>query len=104
MDKKTYYISVGSGDIVRQDDITDFEFEIQANEEELNELEELFEEKEEAEADGFRRAVTPYKEYHHDEENDAYDSALRDIYKLIHKLGTPETKAHIDSMQLNGPD
>lgn len=104
MDKKTYYISVGSGDIIRQEDAGNFEFEIQATEEELNELEELFEEKEEAENGSARRALTPYREYHNDPENDAYDATLRDIYRLIHKLGTPETKAHIESMELNVPD
>lgn len=101
MDKKTYYVSVGSGDIVRREDATNFEFEIQANDEELNKLEELFEDKEEAETGSARRAVTPYYDYHHDGENDAYDASLKDIYKLIHSLGTPETKAHIESMHLN---
>lgn len=101
MEKKTYYISVGSGDIVREKDVTNFEFEIQATEEELNELEELFEEKEEAELGSARRAVTPYYEYHNDGENDAYDASLKDIYKMIHKLGTPETRSHIESMHIN---
>lgn len=103
MDKKTYYISVGSGDIVRQEDATNFEFEIHATEDELNKLEELFEEKEEAENGSARRALTPFYEYHNDGENDAYDASLSDIYALIHKLGTPETRAHIESMNLNPP-
>lgn len=101
MDKKTYYVSVGSGDIIRQEDAANFEFEIHATEEELNKLEELFEEKEEADNGSARRAITPYYEYHHDGENDAYDASLREIYKLIHKLGSAETKAHIESMNLN---
>jgi hypothetical protein len=101
LDKKTYYVSVGSGDIVREEGSANFEFEIQATDEELNELEELFEEKEEADNGSARRALTPYYEYHNDGENDAYDTSLGAIYKLIHKLGTTETKNHIESMNLN---
>ncbi|WP_438448658.1 hypothetical protein [Gorillibacterium sp. sgz5001074] len=104
MNKRTYYISVGSGDIVQEKEAANFEFEIEATEEELNRLEELFEEKEEADNGSAQRAVTPYIEYHNDGENDVYDARLQDIYRLIHKLGTPETKAHIESMSLNAPD
>lgn len=104
MEKKTYYVSVGSGDILRQEEAANFEFEIQATEDDLNKLEELFEEKEEAETGSMRRSVTPYYEYHNDGENDAYDASLKQIYRLIHQLGTPETRAHIESMNLNAPD
>jgi hypothetical protein len=100
MNKKTYYVSVGSGDIVQMDHVSDFEFEIQASEDELNELEELFEAKEEADTDSAVRAVTPYKEYHLDEENDRYDANLKDIYAMLYKLGSSNTRSHIESMNI----
>lgn len=100
MEKTTYYVSVGSGDILQDPKAASFEFEIRATPEELNELEELFEERAEASYGTARRAVIPYVEYHHDKENDAYDRSMRDIYLLLHRLGTPETRRHIESMNI----
>jgi hypothetical protein len=42
--------------------------------------------------------MTPAIPYHQDVQNDAYDASLRQVYRLIHELGTPETRAHIESM------
>ena len=100
MDRKTYYVSVANGDIIKEAGAADFQFEIQATVDELRELEELFEEEEEADSDSAARAITPYKEYHLDDENDRYDGSLKAIYGMLHKLGTPETKSHIESMHV----
>jgi len=34
----------------------------------------------------------------YDKENDAYDYYNKEIYRMIHDLGTEETKKHIESM------
>lgn len=98
MEKKTYYVSVQAGTVFEEQGASSFEFEIQATEKELNQLEELFEAREDADASTFIRGQTPGLPYHQDPENDAYDDALHQVYQMIHQLGTPETKEHIEKM------
>ncbi|MFE5319147.1 hypothetical protein ACFQ88_10595 [Paenibacillus sp. NPDC056579] len=101
MDKKTYYVAVASGEILEPEDMNgNFEFEILANEEDIDQLQELFEEQAEAHDDTAARAMIPIREYHNDKENDAADYWLREIYRKLHALGTPETKQHIESMNI----
>ncbi|MCR8631153.1 MULTISPECIES: hypothetical protein [Paenibacillus] len=100
-EKKTFYVSVGQGEILEPSNMTgNFEFEINATEEERDQLEELFEESMEAQEDTGIRAHIPFREYHNDKENDAADYYLAQIYKKLHELGTSETKAHIESMNI----
>lgn len=100
MNKKTYYVTVGSGEIVQDPTVTSFEFEIEATDDELNKLQELFEDTAEAELSTARRAMTPYVEYSFDKENDLYDFKLREIYQMLHALGSQRTREHIESMHV----
>ena len=101
MEKKTYYIAVGSGEILEPEDMTgNFEFEILASEEDIDKLQELFEDTAMTEEDTAVRAMIPYRLFHKDKENDAYDINLQQIYRMIHDLGTPETKKHIERMNV----
>lgn len=101
MEKKTYYVAVASGEILEPEDMTgNFEFEILANEEDLDQLQELFEESAEAQDDTAARAMIPYRDYHNDKENDSADYWLREIYRKLHDLGTPATKRHIEGMNI----
>jgi hypothetical protein len=104
LEKKTYYVSVGGGEILEPSNMLgNYELEIEATEEEIDLLSELFEESEEAGQDTAARAIIPYRLYHNDKENDAYDDNLIEIYRKLHELGTEETKRHIESMGiLNG--
>jgi len=100
-EKKTFYVSVGHGEILEPSSMTgNFEFEINATDEERNQLEELFEESLEAQDDTVARAMIPMREYHNDKENDAADYYLTQIYAKLHELGTSETKSHIESMNV----
>jgi hypothetical protein len=104
MDKKTYFVAVGSSEILEPQDATgNFEFEIWASEEELDQLQELFEESEEAHDSTFIRAHIPFRLYHNDKENDASDYYLTQIYSKLHELGSAETKTHIESMNVLPP-
>jgi hypothetical protein len=100
--KKTYYVAVGPGEILQPQhtETGNFEFEILATDEELDQLQELFEESQEANDDTAVRAHIPFREYHNDKENDAADYYLAQIYLKLHELGTPETKAHIETMNV----
>ena len=101
MDKKTYYIAVASGEILEPKDMTgNFEFEILASEEEIDQLQEMFEDSAEAQDDTAARAMIPVRDYHLDKENDAADYYLTEIYRKLHELGTPETKSHIENMNV----
>lgn len=98
--KQTYYVSVQAGSIVQNEHDTSFEFEIQATEKEISKLQELFDGKEEADDYAYFRAHVPWQEYHEDKPNDAYDYYLTEVYRMIHELGTPDTKRHIESMNV----
>jgi hypothetical protein len=100
--KKTYYVAVSPGEILQpqHSETGNFEFEIRATEEELDQLQEWFEELQEADDDTAARAHIPFREYHNDKENDAADYYLAQVYRKLHELGTPETKAHIQSMNI----
>ncbi|MCA1032472.1 hydrolase [Bacillus timonensis] len=93
--KKTYYISLGSGEISQSKTSSTWDYEIQANDEEIVQLREYFDQNFSNDWQGFFRAHVPYVEYHHDPTNDAYDETLLKVYKMIYELGNEETKEHI---------
>src|SRR4051812_49372405 len=102
-DKKTYYVEIASGGISQSATNSPWNFKIDATTEEINTLRNYFDESEESELRNFIRAHIPFREYHHDPENDTYDTSLRQVYHLIYKLGDSEAKQQIQSMGiLNG--
>ncbi len=99
--RKPYYVSVGAGQILEDPTAAAYELAIQANEEELNKLQELFEElasMEEAEAIHFLKH--PFANVSRERMTEESWGLTTQIYKLLHELGTDETKAHIDSMHI----
>ncbi|WP_068773751.1 hypothetical protein [Paenibacillus sp. FJAT-26967] len=99
-DKKTFYVSVGAGEIVDEPGEINFDFEIRATSEEIDKLAELFEVLEESDNKTHFRALLPFKEYHKDKENDEYDYELKEIYQTLYNLGTEETRQHIEKMNV----
>lgn len=97
MEKHTYYIKVGTGEIHRDKTIAEWEYKITGTEEEIARLQRLFEKINSASNHSFARSLTPYP-YHHDEENDLYDDVLSSIYQTIHDLGDENVQEHIESM------
>lgn len=105
MEKKTYYISVGSREISQMKTASPFELEIEATEDEIRRLREIFDEMYSADWMGFFRAHVPYVQYHFDKENDMIDQDLIKVYQMLYDLGKQETKQHIESMGiLYNPD
>ncbi|WJH34491.1 hypothetical protein N6H14_32605 [Paenibacillus sp. CC-CFT747] len=100
MDKRTYYVAVGPGDIIADKGAMEYNFEIEATDDELDKLQELFEDTDEAETRNAHWAMLPFSDKGHDEQNDLYDHNLEELYRMLHELGTPETKAHIESMKI----
>ncbi len=95
--KKTYYISLGSGEISLISTASPWNYKIEASEDEIVQLREYFDQIYSSDWQGFLRAHVPYVEYHYDPTNDAYDETMQKVYSLIHKLGDEETKEHITS-------
>lgn len=100
MNKKKYYVSVQSGSILSSPEFSTYEFEIEATPQEITQLRELFDFYAEADNATFVRGHIPGIPYHYDDENDAYDKLLQNIYQMLHQLGTPETRSHIEEMGL----
>ncbi|TYP73889.1 hypothetical protein BCM02_106168 [Paenibacillus methanolicus] len=101
LERKTYYVSVQAGSVLEDPAVAAFELEIRANEEELDQLEELFDDlatEDEAEVVHFHKH--PFGSADTDHLSDGVDSILVEIYKLLYDLGTPETRVHIAKMGL----
>ncbi|UFJ41181.1 hypothetical protein LOK74_01060 [Brevibacillus humidisoli] len=100
MEKKRYYVSVQAGTVLENKGDAAYEYEIEATPEEVQALMILLEEKYDDDWLTFFRAHISGVPYHYDRENDLYDNDLREIYSLIHRLGTEETKRQIESAGL----
>lgn len=98
--KKTYYIDVGTGGISQSAGSSTWSYKIQATDEEIIQLRELFDQNYSTEWKNFFRAHTPYVQYHYDRENDAYDNTIQHVYGMLHKLGDDEARNHIESMNI----
>jgi hypothetical protein len=100
MRKKRYYVSVSAGTVMENQGDAAYELEIEATEQDVLALQELFEQKNATDFDTFFRAHIPAVPYHYDRENDDYDAHLKKIYSLMYRVGTDETREHIKSMGL----
>ncbi|MCC3377136.1 hypothetical protein [Cohnella sp. REN36] len=98
MEKKRYFISVQARTIMLNQGDAAYELEIQATDDEVDKLNELFESLEEFDQSTYFRAHYPGIPYHHDKANDGYDYFLREIYNTLYDLGTDETRQHISAI------
>ena len=99
-EKKSYYVSVQANSVLLDQGAAAYEFEIVADEQEAAELMDLFEAKMEADDSTYIRAHLPGYPVHIDDDNDAYDHFLLGAYRKIYELGTPETRAQIERMNV----
>ncbi|MFD0710851.1 hypothetical protein [Paenibacillus sp. GCM10027626] len=100
MDRQKYYVSVQAKTIMAQQGDAAYEFEIMANQEELNRLNALFRRMMDFDGDAYILTHLPGIPYHNDEPNDGFDYYLREIYNTLYELGTEETKDHIAEMNM----
>jgi hypothetical protein len=97
--RKTYYVLVGPGQILMDPEAAPFQFAIQATEAEIDKLEELFQETQDVDEDEiFNFSGSPT--ISDTPENETYDALFKDIYRMLHDLGTPETRSHIEKMNI----
>lgn len=105
MVKERYWVSVGRQEIVPKAEAANnnYEFEIEATEEDILTLQERFDEINLTDKKLMNRARTPYESFpekDQDMKNRPYDDRLKDIYALIYHLGVPETQQHIIDMNI----
>jgi hypothetical protein len=103
MEKNKYWVNVRDQEIVPQGETVNYEFEIEATDEEVTELRERLDQLVEVDTKLLNRAKTPYEPLpEHDQEikNAPYDERLLDVYRLIHQLGVPKTRIHIEEMNI----
>jgi hypothetical protein len=100
MGRKTYYISLAEGSISQVSTASSWDYQIQATDDEITHLREIFDQNYSSDWQGFWRAHIPYVQYHFDKTNDAYDNGLQQAFKMIYELGDEATKAHIKNQGL----
>src|SRR5699024_1277999 len=102
MERKKYYINIGSQQIAQ----TSFEntdtFKIYANDDELRLLRAKMDNMDGANISSLFRADVYILAYYHDQPNDDYDEQLTEAFQMIYELGDEETKQHIDQIGVLG--
>jgi hypothetical protein len=99
MDKERYYVSVTAHTITKEPSMTD-QLTVLATDKERDYLESLLEQEEHNDDRTHLRAMVPYKSADHDPSTNKYNDKLRSIYRYIYKIGTIQTKRHIEYMDI----
>jgi len=95
MEKKTYYINLGSMEISPLKYGNNEELVIYATENEAKELRGKMEKMDDANLRSFFRAHVPFRPYHNDEQNDDYDNGMTEALQMVYDLGSEETRRYI---------
>ncbi|HET7628542.1 MAG TPA: hydrolase [Bacillales bacterium] len=97
MEQRPYYIKIETGEIHSDPTISEWEFQIEATEDDVEQLRRLMEKIDNDSFHTFWRAHVPYP-YHQDEENHQYEDTLARIYRMIYDHGDEKAKAFIESI------
>jgi hypothetical protein len=99
--RKRFYVSVQAGQILADPEAASYELAINANDEEVARLRELFEELSSMdEAEVWHFARMPYETNHDESLNGSSDEIINRIYRLLYECGTHETKRQIETMEI----
>ncbi|HLR52404.1 MAG TPA: hydrolase [Candidatus Avamphibacillus sp.] len=102
MEKKTYYVNLGSLEISQIQYANNSVFTIQATEDEVQMLRAKLDDMDRADFEAYGRAHIPILAYHNDESNDKYDAGITEAFQMIYDLGDQNTKKHIDEIGILG--
>ncbi|ALC90838.1 hypothetical protein AM500_14355 [Bacillus sp. FJAT-18017] len=99
LEKQMFFVDIKTGEITKEP-TAENTFTIMANEDEVQDLRELFEENYKADLKGYARTHKPAQEYHtfSENENAEYDSTMETIYAMIYRFGDAEARQHIREM------
>ena len=97
-EKKRYFITIDTEDI-RETSVPDgIEYEVYASRNEINEIRELFDKKDQDTKNAVKYLAKPFNEWGADHERQKYDDHLIMIFRRIYDMGTEETKANISEL------
>ncbi|MBM7564320.1 hypothetical protein [Paenibacillus sacheonensis] len=94
-----YYVSISARTIQEEPPETDH-LAIQATEKQLVALKRKLDREDRNDEITSLRAVIPFKSAEKDPATEEFSDDLLDLYAYVYELGTPETKAHIESLNL----
>src|SRR5699024_56302 len=95
MEKKPYYINMGSMEISSVRYGNNEELVIYATENEAKDLRNKMDKLDDANLRSFFRAHVPFRPYHNDQQNDDYEDGMTEALQLVYELGSEETREHI---------
>lgn len=98
MDKKKFYVNVGTQEVSQIEYGNNQDFTIYATEIEARLLRGKLNDMDQANFRAFFRAHVPIMPYHNDKPNDDYDDGMTGAYQMLYALGDEQTKQHIESM------
>ncbi|MFC5650873.1 hypothetical protein ACFPYJ_17490 [Paenibacillus solisilvae] len=96
---QTYYVSISSRTIESNPSRAE-QLTVEATEEELQILRRKLDRVEQDLDKTSGRAMVPYKSAERDAAEGAYGDDLIDLYAYVYRIGTPQTRSHIDSMSI----
>jgi hypothetical protein len=101
MEKATYYVTV-DGTIHSEQLLDDapYDFEIQATEDEIDNLQDLFQQTYNNDWDTYVQAHLPYRTDERQKASTDVDENIKQIYLAIYRLGSEETKRGIEGLGL----
>ncbi|MFC2947125.1 hydrolase [Virgibacillus sediminis] len=100
MEKKKYYVNIGTGEISQIQFNNNDGYVIHATEEDVRLLRARMENMHGASFRSFWRSHVPIKPYHEDGANDEYDENMTAAFEMLHEWGDEQTKSHIESIGL----
>lgn len=95
MEKRKYYVGVASGQITQQPESTHWEYEIEASDEEIARLRDLFENANRQNMGVAYVALHPVEGRKEERDFRAYSQTLQEVYRMIYELGNDEAREHI---------
>ncbi|RCW66914.1 hydrolase [Saliterribacillus persicus] len=98
VEKQKYYVNVGTQEISQVPYGNNDDFTIYADEAEVYLLRKVFNGMHDADQSSFWRTHIPFKPYHNDSENDAYDAGIVDAYRMLYQLGDDSTRNNIKEL------
>lgn len=98
MDKKKYFINLGSQEISQIQFDNNDTFTIYADDAEVEILRSKLDNMNSADFRTFVRSHVPIVPYHNDKSNHDYDDGATEAFQIIYDLGDEKTKGHVDSM------
>lgn len=100
MVKKKIFVTVNAAEVREVSIPGDVEFEIIATEEDVLEIQNIFNRMDDETKSGLKYLARPFNEKSVDQKRDNESDDMVAIYELLHKLGTDETREDIESMDI----